>query len=104
MPDHLDQIRSFVDGVLLRDGHDLEAVKGAFKPSAEATVETVPHAPERAESAVLEAIISVHRPVFAIVDDKVDLTITSNQTDAEVSAMAQLVKDKAAVINGVDHR
>jgi hypothetical protein len=99
MPDHLDQIRSFVDGVLLRDGHDLEAVKGAFKPSAEATVETVPHAPERAESAVLEAIISVHRPVFAIVDDKVDLTITSNQTDAEVSAMAQLVKDKAAVIN-----
>jgi hypothetical protein len=101
MTDTLGQFRSFVNEILERDGHDLEAVKSSFKPNLGAAVEAVPGAPEHSESAVLEAIVSLHRPVFAIVDDKVDPTFTSNMGDEESSAMTQLVKDNAAAINGI---
>jgi hypothetical protein len=101
MADDLNRIRSFVDAVLERDGHDLEAVKSRARSRLQGDVELVPGAPERSEGSVLEAIISLHRPVFAIANDKVDPTLTSNQTDAEISAMAQLVADKATVINRI---
>ena len=47
--DHLDQIRSYVDDVLARDGHDLESVKSSLsnRPGLEG-VERVPGAPPRA--------------------------------------------------------
>jgi len=94
---HLQQIRSFISDVLERDGHDLEAVKKSFEP----VVEVVSESPEKAESATLEAIISVHRPVFAIANDKVDPTVPSSQLDDQVAAMVQLVKDRANTINGI---
>jgi hypothetical protein len=101
-PSYLDQIRSFVDDVLLRDGHDLESVKRALGEKApEPGVERVPGAAPRTESETLEAIISQHRPVFAIADDKVDPQLTVNETDAEDTAMLDLVKGNAATINGL---
>src|SRR5262249_48456719 len=94
---HLQQIRSFISDVLEPDGHDLEPVKKSFEP----VVEVVSESPEKAESATLEAIISVHRPVFAIANDKVDPTVPSIQLDDQVAAMVQLVKDRANTINGI---
>jgi hypothetical protein len=101
MVDQLDEFKSFVHSVLDRDGADLESVHSSTQEKLAGDVENIPGAPGHSESDVLEAIISLHRPVFAIVKDKVDPTITSNQVDDEVSAMAQLVKDKAAVINSI---
>ncbi len=95
MPDNLDQLRGFVDEILQRDGHDLESVKRA---STESVVEQVPGA-GRSESASLEAIISLHRPVFAIDHDQVQPDLTSNGLDPESSVMAKLVKDNAARID-----
>lgn len=102
-PDYLDQIRSFVDGVLSRDGHDLENVKAAFqkRPPPPEGVEHVPGAPPRAESETLEAIINVHRPVFAIANDKVEPRLTENQPGQAEAEMLRFVEDNAATINGL---
>src|SRR4051812_21474652 len=100
--DFHEQIRSFIDGVLERDGQNLESVKSnlSSKTTLEG-VEPVPGAPPRTESDMLEAIISLHRPVFAIANDKVDPQLTSNQTDVEETEMLKLVKDNAAVIDAL---
>jgi hypothetical protein len=99
MPD-LDELRDFVDGVLRRDGQDLEAVKSAARTAPIPGVEPVPGAPGKSESATLEAIISLHRPVFAVSDDLVQPELTSNGLDPEASEMKKLVEANAARING----
>lgn len=98
MPD-LNELRDFVDGVLRRDGHDLETVKSAARTAPIPGVEPVPGAPGKSESATLEAIISLHRPVFAIRRDLVEPTLTSNGLDPEASEMKKLVEANAARIN-----
>lgn len=99
MPD-LNDLRDFVDGVLNRDGHDLEAVKSAASAApAQAGVEPVPGGAGRSESAMLEAIISLHRPVFPISNDLVQPDLISNGLDPETSEMKKLVEANAARIN-----
>ena len=102
MSDQVDQLRKFVDEILRRDGLDLESVKRAAapKPALEG-MELPPGGGPRSEGAGLEAIISVHRPVFAIDHDKVDPTLTSNLVDVEASEMMKLVKDNADRLNEI---
>lgn len=101
MSDQVDQLRTFADEILRRDGLDLESVKRAAAPKPGFEGLELPGAGPRSESAELEAIISLHRPVFAINMDKVDPALTSNQIETEDSAMLQLVKDNAASINKI---
>lgn len=98
MPNDVEQFRNFVSGVLERDGLDLEGVKRATV--ADATGFEAASGPSgRSEDGVLEAIISVHRPVFEIDNDVVKAELAANLTDTESSLMARLVKDNAARIN-----
>ncbi|MHC2743686.1 hypothetical protein ACVMFA_009495 [Bradyrhizobium liaoningense] len=98
MPNDVEQFRNFVSGVLERDGLDLERVKRAAAAAATG-FEAAPGASERSEDGVLEAIISVHRPVFEIDNDVVKAELAANLTDTESSLMARLVKDNATRIN-----
>jgi V8-like Glu-specific endopeptidase len=98
MPNDVEQFRNFVNGVMERDGLDLERVKRAATAAATG-FEAAPGASEGAEGAVLEAIISLHRPVFEIDNDVVKAELAANLTDAESSLMTKLVKDNAARIN-----
>jgi hypothetical protein len=98
--DEVDQLRAFVEAVLSRDGHDLESAAKIVKPTSPLESMEVP--PQRIESDTLEAIISLHRPVFAVVNDAVDADSTSNELDSEEKTdMAKLVRDNAATLNGV---
>jgi V8-like Glu-specific endopeptidase len=99
--DYLDQLRSFVEGVLDRDGHDLESAPRAARPSPPFVAETLGAPPPGSESDALEAIISLHRPVLPVVDDKVDPDSALNQMNAEETAMAKLVKDNATTLNRI---
>lgn len=98
MPNDVEQFRDFVSGVLERDGLDLEGVKRAAAAAATG-FEAATGASERSEGGVLEAIISVHRPVFEIDNDVVKAELAANLTDTESSLMARLVKDNATRIN-----
>lgn len=102
-PVYLDQIRSFVDGVLSRDGHDLESVKADFQqgPPPLEGVERVPGAAPRTESETLEAIINVHRPVFPIANDKVEPQLVENEPGQAEAEMLKFVEANAATINGL---
>src|SRR5262245_1634543 len=99
--DYVDGLRSFVEGVLDRDGHDLESAPRAVRPASSFAAETLGAPPPGSESDTLEAIISLHRPVFPVVNDKVDPDSALNQMNAEETAMAKLVKDHAATLNGI---
>lgn len=93
MPNDVDQLREFVDGVLNRDGANLESVKRA------ATAATGPEAASASERGVLEAIISMHRPVFEIDNDAVVPQLPPDVADPESVGMVNLVRDGAARIN-----
>src|SRR5215475_7512894 len=101
MPDYLNQLRSFVEGVLNRDGHDLESAPRAVRPRPTAVAEALGTPPPDSESGTLEAIISLHRPVFPVVNDKVDPASALNQMDAEETAMTKLVSDYATTLNSI---
>src|SRR5262245_55896895 len=106
--DYMGQMQSFVDGILARDDRNLESarehVTRKFTPleGAEAVAP-----PPKTESETLEAIVSLHRPVFAVINDKVDPESAANgavaidNTDTEEVAMLKAVKEAAAAINKV---
>ena len=93
MSNDVDQLRDFVNQVMARDGHDLKVVKR----EASHGLESAPGAVD--ESAMLEAIVSLHRPVFEIDHDRVKPELKSSVLDPESSLMARLVKDNAERIN-----
>jgi hypothetical protein len=138
----LDQLRSYVTGILARDGEDLESAKSRVNDAAThkklasightldsigassshrfgdgktAILSIQPPDPssiglefpiatdQHTERESNEAIVSRYRPVFAIKDDKVDPTLSTgfDRSDVQLSAMAQLIVDRAADINAV---
>jgi len=103
-PNSLNQMHQYVTEFLERDGGDPNAVKSKFKQKApaEAGAELVPGVELlRTESETLEAIISAHRPVFDINNDKVDASSVQTLPGQEESAMRLLVAKNAATIDGL---
>ena len=101
-PEHLANIRAFVDGILARDGHDFESAAAVKRKAAAAGkpapgVEPLPTPAPQTESATFEAIISLHRPVLAIANDTVDTDITATMDDQAAAITKLVLQNKAGI-------
>ncbi|MER8895933.1 phospholipase D-like domain-containing protein [Mesorhizobium sp. M0676] len=94
-------LRAFVNGVLRRDSMDIEAAKARLRPETVSEGVEAVAPPPRSESDMLEAVISLHRPVLAVVNDKVDPDATSNGIDTEEAELTKIVRGSTEALDRV---